>query len=79
MGILICLLSKSTFFLMRSSYTYLAVSIVVFICWWIRVWKVYRAMFSEERLMQFSKRQPVLGRSSVQNKRLTSSKYSIVL
>ena len=64
---------------MRSSYTYLAVSIVVFICWWIRVWKVYRAMFSEERLMQFSKRQPVLGRSSVQNKRLTSSKHSIVL
>ena len=64
---------------MRSSYTYLAVSIVVFICWWIRVWKVYRAMFSEERLMQFSKRQPVLGRSSEKNKRLTSSKHSIVL
>ena len=55
MGILEYLLSKSTFFLMRSSYTYLAVSIVVFICWWIRVWKVYRAIFSEERLMQVSK------------------------
>ena len=79
MGILEYLLSKSTFFFMRSSYTYLAVSIVVFICWWIRVWKVYRAMFSEERLMQVSKSKPVLGRSSVQNKRLTSSKYSIVL
>ena len=36
-------------------------------------------MFSEERLMQFSKRQPVLWRNSEQNKRLTSSKHSIVL
>ena len=28
--------------------SYLAVSVVVFICWWVCVWKIERAMLAKE-------------------------------
>ena len=40
--------------------TYLAVSVVIFIFRWVRVWKFNIAMLSKEWFVYFRKRQPVL-------------------
>ena len=61
------LLLRYIFFLKVHLSSYLAVSVVIFICWWICIRKVDRAMFSEEWLVQFRKSQPALKVAKLKN------------
>ena len=63
-----CFLSLGyVFYLKVQSSSYLTVSVVIFICWWICIRKVDRAMFSKEWLVQFRERQPGLKGAKFRN------------
>ena len=50
----------TAYFKKKNFISYLAVSVVVFICWWVCVWKIDRAMLAKEWLVQLGERKPIL-------------------